>query len=251
MTAGLAITGSQRAVGVAAWRDGRDVIAVNHLDPARDRDWLWPSIDEACRRAGVVASELSWIAVDIGPGGFSGLRTTIAAAQSIAMVHGLPCIAVPSALVAACSVWPDVAACAHASATCAHASGGGSGASLAGMSVSAHAVLVVKGATAWIATLERDEDGWRQCAASVIEWGRWAPRAGSLVLGDAHCPAALRESCEAHGATMVEPTWTGTGVMNAARRLWQDGQFVRPCALSPEYAREPEAVTLWRQRHGG
>jgi len=24
-----------------------------------------------------------------------------------------------------------------------------------------------------------------------------------------------------------------------------------PSALSPEYAREPEAVTLWRQRHGG
>ena len=228
--AGLAITGSQRSVGVAAWREGGAVVAVDHLEPSRDRDWLWPSIDEACRGAGVAPLELTWVAVDVGPGGFSGLRTTIAAAQSIATVHGLPCLAVPSALAAASSTWPAAAP---------------------GAPTLVHAVLAVKATTAWIATLERDHRGWLQREASVIEWGSWAPSVGSTVLADAHCPAAIVQVFQAHGVPIVEPTWTGAGVMMAARRLWEDGQCVAPSALSPEYAREPEAVTLWRQRHGG
>jgi len=230
MMAGLAITGSQRSVGVAAWREGGAVIAVDHVEPSRDRDWLWPSIDEACGRAGLAPAALTWIAVDVGPGGFSGLRTTIAAAQSIATVHGLPCIAVPSALAAASSTWPAAAPDAPELA---------------------HAVLAVKGSTAWIATLARDQRGWLQREASVIEWGSWVPHAGSILLADAHCPAAIVQVCQAHAVPVVEPTWTGAGVMMAARRLWDDGQRIAPSALSPEYAREPEAVTLWRQRHGG
>jgi tRNA A37 threonylcarbamoyladenosine modification protein TsaB len=237
MTAGLAITGSQRSVGVAAWREGGPVIAIDHVEPSRDRDWLWPSIDQACSSAGVTPAELAWVGVDIGPGGFSGLRTTIAAAQSIASVHGLPCVAVPSALVAACSTFSagsrDLAgsACSDGSVV--------------------HAVLAVKGATAWIATLVRDDRGWFQQAASVIEWERWMPRPGSTLLADVHCPAALRAACEAGGVPLVEPVWSGRGVMMAARRLRLEGQGVGPAELSPEYAREPEAVTLWRQRHGG
>ncbi len=230
MTAGLAITGSQRSVGVAAWRDGGAMIASDHVEPSRERDWLWPSIDDVCVRAGLMPAELTWVAVDVGPGGFSGLRTTIAAAQSIATVHGLPCIAVPSALVAVCSTWPAPAS---------------------GVPESAHAVLAVKGTTAWIATLAHGDRGWSQRTASVIEWGSWVPQPGSTVLADAHCPSALRRACDAHGAAVVEPMWSGTGVMTAARRLWDDGHRVAPAALSPEYAREPEAVTLWRQRHSG
>jgi len=230
MSSGLAITGSQRRVGVAAWRAGGPVIAIDHDDPSRDRDWLWPSIDEACRGAGVTPTGLSWVAVDVGPGGFSGLRTTIAAAQSIATVHGLPCIAVPSALVAACSTWPDITSSAPGSA---------------------HAVLAVKGTTAWIATLGRDERGWSHGAASVIEWGKWKPLAGSTLLADAHCPAAIVQVCRAHGVPVVEPMWSGMGVMTAAQRMWDEGHRVAAAALSPEYAREPEAVTLWHQRRGG
>ncbi|MFM7806757.1 MAG: tRNA (adenosine(37)-N6)-threonylcarbamoyltransferase complex dimerization subunit type 1 TsaB, partial [Planctomycetota bacterium] len=177
MMAGLAITGSQRSVGVAAWREGGAVVAVDHVEPSRDRDWLWPSIDEACARAGLAPAALTWVAVDVGPGGFSGLRTTIAAAQSIATVHGLPCIAVPSALAAASSTWPAAASDAP------HL---------------AHAVLAVKGSTAWIATLARDQRGWLQREASVIEWARWVPHAGSTLLADAHCPAAIVQVCHAH-----------------------------------------------------
>jgi tRNA threonylcarbamoyladenosine biosynthesis protein TsaB len=227
MSAGLAITGSQRSVGVAAWREGGAVAVVDLHDPARDRDWLWPAIDAACREAGVSPQALSWIAVDVGPGGFSGLRTTIAAAQSIATVHGVPCVPVPSALVAACSTWPvDPPA-------------------------RAHAVLAVKGTTAWIATLEHEASGWVQRSAAVIDCTTWVPDDGACVLADAHCPSMVREACDGRRVSVVEPTWTGAGVMMAARSAWARGVQVPPASLEPEYAREPEAVTLWRRRHGG
>ena len=249
MTAGLAITGSQRSVGVAAWRDGGMPSIIDLHDPPRDRDWLWPSIDQACASAGVTPAELAWVGVDIGPGGFSGLRTTIAAAQSIAIVHGLPCVAVSSALVAVYSTFsassPDLAGSACSTDSTWHADGHAPEGSVV------HAVLAVKGATAWIATLVCDDRGWFQQAASVIEWERWMPRSGSTLLADVHCPAALRAACEAGGVPLVEPVWSGRGVMMAARRLRLEGQGVGPAELSPEYAREPEAVTLWRQRHGG
>jgi hypothetical protein len=249
MTAGLAITGSQRSVGVAAWRDGGMPSIIDLHDPPRDRDWLWPSIDQACASAGVTPAELAWVGVDIGPGGFSGLRTTIAAAQAIATVHGLPCVAVSSALVAAYSTFsassPDLAGSACSADSTWPADGHAPDGSVV------HAVLAVKGATAWIATLVRDDRGWFQQAASVIEWERWMPRPGSTLLADVHCPAALRAACEAGGVSVVEPLWSGRGVMMAARRLRLEGQGVGPAELSPEYAREPEAVTLWRQRHGG
>jgi tRNA threonylcarbamoyladenosine biosynthesis protein TsaB len=227
MSAGLAITGSQRSVGVAAWREGAPVAVVDLHDPPRDRDWLWPSIDAVCRDAGVRPAGLGWIAVDIGPGGFSGLRTTIAAAQSIATVQGVPCVPVPSALVAAHSTTMDIAP------------------------ARAHAVLAVKGTTAWIATLERDEAGWIQVDASVIECTEWKPSPGSCVLADGHCPEVVRDACIERGVRLIEPIWTGSGVMAAARRLWAGGLRVHASALEAEYAREPEAVTLWRQRHGG
>lgn len=249
MTAGLAITGSQRSVGVAAWRDGGMPSIIDLHDPPRDRDWLWPSIDQACASAGVTPAELAWVGVDIGPGGFSGLRTTIAAAQAIATVHGLPCVAVPSALVAAYSTFSAGSRGSAGSACSADSTWHADGHAPDGSVV--HAVLAVKGATAWIATLVRDDRGWFQQAASVIEWERWMPRSGSTLLADVHCPAALRAACEAGGVPVVEPVWSGRGVMMAARRLRLEGQGVGPAELSPEYAREPEAVTLWRQRHGG
>jgi hypothetical protein len=77
------------------------------------------------------------------------------------------------------------------------------------------------------------------------------PDDGACVLADAHCPAIVREACDRRGVSMVEPTWTGAGVMMAARSAWARGVQVLPASIEPEYAREPEAVTLWRRRHGG
>jgi tRNA threonylcarbamoyladenosine biosynthesis protein TsaB len=57
---------------------------------------LLPAIEEVMRRAGAARSELSGLAVTIGPGFFTGLRVALATAQGLALGLGLPVAGVSS-----------------------------------------------------------------------------------------------------------------------------------------------------------
>ena len=53
-------------------------------------------IDELLRGGGLGPGELTAIAVDVGPGAFTGIRLGLAVAQGIALAHGRPLVAVSS-----------------------------------------------------------------------------------------------------------------------------------------------------------
>jgi tRNA threonylcarbamoyladenosine biosynthesis protein TsaB len=57
---------------------------------------LTPAIEFTCRQARVEPSELGVIAVDLGPGLFTGLRVGVSAAKAMAHALRLPMIGVPS-----------------------------------------------------------------------------------------------------------------------------------------------------------
>jgi tRNA threonylcarbamoyladenosine biosynthesis protein TsaB len=57
---------------------------------------LTPSIDFACKQARIELSEISVVAVDLGPGLFTGLRVGVAAAKAMAYALRVPMIGVPS-----------------------------------------------------------------------------------------------------------------------------------------------------------
>ena len=57
---------------------------------------LTPAIEFTCRQARVELSEISVVAVDLGPGLFTGLRVGVAAAKAMAYALGVPMIGVPS-----------------------------------------------------------------------------------------------------------------------------------------------------------
>jgi tRNA threonylcarbamoyladenosine biosynthesis protein TsaB len=57
---------------------------------------LFPMIDAVMNTAGVRFSDLTRLAVTLGPGGFTGLRVGIAAARGIALAAGLPTIGISS-----------------------------------------------------------------------------------------------------------------------------------------------------------
>jgi tRNA threonylcarbamoyladenosine biosynthesis protein TsaB len=57
---------------------------------------LVPSIEFVCRQARVELSEISVVAVDLGPGLFTGLRVGVAAAKAMAHALRVPMIGVPS-----------------------------------------------------------------------------------------------------------------------------------------------------------
>ena len=57
---------------------------------------LTPAIEFACRQARIELSEISVVAVDLGPGLFTGLRVGVAAAKAMAHALRVPMIGVPS-----------------------------------------------------------------------------------------------------------------------------------------------------------
>jgi tRNA threonylcarbamoyladenosine biosynthesis protein TsaB len=57
---------------------------------------LTPAIEFTCKQARVALSEISVVAVDLGPGLFTGLRVGVAAAKAMAHALRVPMIGVPS-----------------------------------------------------------------------------------------------------------------------------------------------------------
>jgi ribosomal-protein-alanine N-acetyltransferase len=49
---------------------------------------LMPLVERALERAGVAARELEWVAADLGPGSFTGVRVGLATAHALAIVSG-------------------------------------------------------------------------------------------------------------------------------------------------------------------
>ena len=57
---------------------------------------LTPAIEFTCKQARIELSEISVVAVDLGPGLFTGLRVGVAAAKAMAYALDVPMIGVPS-----------------------------------------------------------------------------------------------------------------------------------------------------------
>ena len=62
----------------------------------RHAETLTPAIDFLCRQTRVPLEEISAVAVDLGPGMFTGLRVGIAAGKALSHARRLPMIGVSS-----------------------------------------------------------------------------------------------------------------------------------------------------------
>ena len=92
----LAIDTATAHVGVAIGRDGQ-VIGEVGLDGARRHaEELAPAIEFLQRETGVTLAQLSFLAVGIGPGLFTGLRVGVTTARTLAQVLGVPLVGIPS-----------------------------------------------------------------------------------------------------------------------------------------------------------
>lgn len=82
--------------GVALLEDGRTLgEALFEAGMVHGRE-IAPAADRLLRAAGLGPSSLDLIAVDIGPGSYTGLRVGLAAAKGLAYALGRPLIGVPS-----------------------------------------------------------------------------------------------------------------------------------------------------------
>jgi len=230
----LALEASQRTAGVAL-RDRAGVIHARELDAAEPLDAaLMPSVDALFRSCELVPRDLDMVGVSVGPGGFSGLRVSIATARMFALARGVRCVAVPGAQVAA---------------ACYRGAGP--------IAVS----LAAKGDSAWITYLKRMErapnsdpaddftdwkisgnPGVRHC--EKITW-----REIEALISDRHLPNAMRARCVDLNVPIIEPQFDPKACLHLTVHKAQAGEFTDPLSLVPTYPRPPQAVSLWRTRH--
>ena len=92
----LAIETATIEVGVAIGNETGPLATLTARPGRRQAETLHPAIEDVCRTARVSFAELDAVAVDIGPGLFTGLRVGVAAAKALAAGLGLQLVTVTS-----------------------------------------------------------------------------------------------------------------------------------------------------------
>jgi len=92
----LGIESATARAGVALASDGVVVASAQVTRGPRHAEILVPGLKFVCEQAGIALDDVDAIAVDVGPGLFTGLRVGIATANGLAQALGLPMIGVSS-----------------------------------------------------------------------------------------------------------------------------------------------------------
>ncbi|MEX1015225.1 MAG: tRNA (adenosine(37)-N6)-threonylcarbamoyltransferase complex dimerization subunit type 1 TsaB [Phycisphaeraceae bacterium] len=225
----LAIETASRHGSLALGR-GDELLATVALPvQRRHRVGLLPGIAAICAEHDVTAGDLGELYVSLGPGSFTGLRVAMASAATLSLAQPVKIVGVPTLEALARNTPTEherVAVC-----------------------------LNVKRGTAWSAVYEREGDGWRIIVEPAL-------RSLGELLELAARPTALLGDPLPTPPEVPEPWPAGVTVLNGelarprAEAVWRIGRerarqqmFIPPADLRPIYAREPEAVTLWNQRH--
>lgn len=92
----LAIETATRSLSCALREGGAPVAGFSLVAGQRHAEVLMPAVDHLCRQAGWDVSDLEAVAVDHGPGLFTGLRVGLATARAVAAARRLPAVGVSS-----------------------------------------------------------------------------------------------------------------------------------------------------------
>lgn len=204
--------------GVALGRD-RELLGVEPIGPqSRHDDALLPAIDRLTRRLDFAPRDIARIAVSVGPGGFTGLRIAVAAAKLIALANNAKCIAVPTAHVVAARVEPNGAPFAVA--------------------------LNAKNESAYVASFDA-AGGF--LAGAPVDAAALASLGIRRLFADRFLPESFRVEGARLGITIHPPIFDPAACLACSFAFPE----LDPVDLLPLYAREPEAVTKWRELHGG
>lgn len=92
----VGLTSSTATVGVAVASDGRMLASRQASTDRRHAEEITPMLVEVVREAGVQLGQVSRLAVDIGPGRFTGLRVGLATARALALAVERPVVGISS-----------------------------------------------------------------------------------------------------------------------------------------------------------
>ncbi len=221
----LAIETATQASSVALGDDGGLVAMSVQVDRRGHVGFLVPAIDFCFERAGWLPGDLDAIAVDVGPGPYTGLRAGISAAQGIAAAVGVPIVTVGALSVLALraatgrrTIWPivDVRRGEVATAPFTPVPGG-----------------VVRDGPAEIVSLEELRGMIDAHGTEALLVGDWPVLPEALFTGS-------------HQTKMGRPRFPSAEVvLEIARMRAEHDDFASPEEVRPLYLREPDAAINW------
>lgn len=203
--------------GLAVGALDGSLLDIEPVDPTARDDQLLEALDRLARRVAFSPRDIAALAVSVGPGGFTALRTAVAAAKLIAYATGCRTIPVPSASVAAASVPADGAPFAVALASKTH--------------------------DAFVTIVSDDHTQEPGTLMNAADLAALPSRGVRRLVADHHLPASLRSAAESAGLSMLPPVFDPVACLRLASGL----PAVEAEALAPIYPREPEAVRKWRE----
>ncbi|MFH1539012.1 MAG: tRNA (adenosine(37)-N6)-threonylcarbamoyltransferase complex dimerization subunit type 1 TsaB [bacterium] len=199
----LAITTTHRMCGCAVSED-ENVLAETLFEGYRSCvEELAGRISETLEKAGLSDKSTGAVAVDIGPGGLTGLKIGVVTAKTIAQVRGLPVVGLSSFEILAADAPPEfgrVAAIIHSSRdefyfTLLRRSGGGF-------------ETVEPASCLKLEEIERKREGWEEptyVTGGGVEKLKWEPVGGKLVLAPADgCFPRPSAACRLAAAALHE-----------------------------------------------
>jgi tRNA threonylcarbamoyladenosine biosynthesis protein TsaB len=110
----LALESATDLVGAAVLGEVAPGSAVTETGGRRHAEALAPALQQVCRDAGVPLAALDVIAVDVGPGLFTGLRVGVATAKALAQGLGIGVVGIESLNILAAAAmcqWPAGSPC--------------------------------------------------------------------------------------------------------------------------------------------
>ena len=204
-------------------RDGAESTKTVHTS-SRGVDTVFPTISKIAEELSISPRSIELVAVSIGPGGFTGLRTSVAIAKMISFSTGATIIPIETALVTVASSKTDN-----------------------------HLYYVLSGVkhdTFWLSKIHLENKEWC-CSASlscVAELERSINEAAG-VFADVFAPEVLSTLCLNNDVPLFNSAPNAQALLRLGRERYNSGASADPLKVSPLYPREPEAVRVWKELH--
>ncbi len=219
----LALELSQRLGSIAMMNKEGTVASRTVESGRRDEDELFPEIESVATELHISPVDIELVVVSIGPGGFTGLRTSVAIAKMVALAAHAEIVPVESAIVTAVS------------------SNAGEGPFLV--------ASCVKRNQCWLSRVEKINNRW-ECEASMtpIDAVQSKTNGVSTIFADEFLNHKTRDRIEEHGVKVVPNNVDVNALLEVGLEMFNRGERCDPASLLPLYPGQPEAVRVWKER---
>ena len=222
VTLGLELSGRTHSVAMMNAIGETEQI---HVDKAqKDQDTLFSQIETVRQRLQIPKKNIELIAVNIGPGSFTGLRKAISITKMVSLVTGAKIAAIecPQAIV-------------------------GSSNPKDGNYLTASDF---KGKNFWLSEV-CVSNGVLSSISQTITIDRFVEYLKNIdgVFGDEYLPNEIKDLINTANISLFKSKPTAGGIIKLGLSRWNQKQFVDRKAIIPIYPREPEASRVWNLRH--